>query len=234
LDAQILSRCKKPKYTLGPRLDATVRLFRGLTGHKATFASLEVSPPRPVVARHISASPKGEGSPSERRRTPSHSRPPRPSPPQGLGAGELRLVRDPPRQTRAISQLPDGTGTFIANHSTAWSGSQTASAATWHSGHDRSPLCLLLSLCLYSRCCVDLRRVVRTCLALHHHSRRHAHSATQREPPTVLSRFGEKRTTLEITRACNPSLLESIKGGGELPLGGEIGAHRQNTHTHSH
>jgi len=60
------------------------------------------------------------------------------------------------------------------------------------------------------------------------------HSARQQEPSTVLPRFGEKGTTPEITRACNPSLLESIKGGGELPLGGEIGAHRQNTHTHSH
>jgi len=47
------------------------------------------------------------------------------------------------------------------------------------------------------------------------------HSARQQEPPTVLSRFGEKRMTLEITRACNPPLLESIKGG-ELPLGREI------------
>ena len=38
------------------------------------------------------------------------------------------------------------------------------------------------------------------------------HSARQQEPSTVLPRFGEKGTTPEITRACNPSLLESING----------------------
>ena len=43
------------------------------------------------------------------------------------------------------------------------------------------------------------------------HTRRHAYSARQQEPSTVLPRFGEKETTSEITHTCNPSLLESIK-----------------------
>ena len=109
MDAQVISRCKKPKYTLGPRPDATVRPFRGLTNHRATFTSLEVSPPRPLTVRHISASPEGEGSPSEHRRTPPHSRPPRPSPPRGLGSrGNSASVETTPRQTGTATHPVNG------------------------------------------------------------------------------------------------------------------------------
>ena len=82
---------------------------------------------------------------------------------------ELRLVRDPPRQTGAVTQLRDGIAAFIANNSAEWSRSQTASAATPHSGRDRSPIRLLWILCHYSRHCVDLRRAVRTRLTPHDH-----------------------------------------------------------------
>jgi len=180
LDAQILSRCKKPKYTLGPRLDATVRLFRGLTGHKATFASLEVSPPRPLVARHISASPKGEGSPSERRRTPSHSRPPRPSPPQGLGAGGLRLIRDPLSRLGLYPNYPMGLAHLLVTTPRYGAGVRRR----------QQPRRTADMIGVPSACschCASIPGAVRTCLTLHHHSRRHAHSARQREPPTVLS-----------------------------------------------
>ena len=72
-------QCEKPKYTLGPRPDATVRPFRGLTNHRATFTSLEVSPPRPMGAHHIYASPEASSA----------------EPSAGLDAGELRLFETP-------------------------------------------------------------------------------------------------------------------------------------------
>jgi hypothetical protein len=150
-DAQILSGYKKPKRILGPRPNATMWLFRGLTDRKTTSATLEASPPRPQATRPISASleaPSAEPSAEPRR------------------GGKLRLIRDPPRHTEAASQPPDGTSAFIANHSMAWSGSQTASAATPHSGRDRRPVRLLRSLCRYSRRGADLRNTVRTCLTL--------------------------------------------------------------------
>ena len=68
-----------------------------------------------------------------------------------------------------MTQPLDGTGAFIANHSVEWSRSQTASAATPHSGRDQSPVHLLWSLCHYSRHCVDMRRAVRTRLTPHDH-----------------------------------------------------------------
>ena len=46
--------------------------------------------------------------------------------------GKLCLARVSPRQTRAAAQPPDGTGTFIANHSAEWEGSQTALAGVGH------------------------------------------------------------------------------------------------------
>ena len=58
------------------------------------------------------------------------------------------------------------------------------------------------------------------------------HSARQQGPSTVLPRFGKKRTTPEISRACNPSLLESIKGGRSTHSG--TGRHtRTLTRTHN-
>ena len=87
---------------------------------------------------------------------------------------ELRLVRDPPQQTGAAAQPLDGTSAFIDNHSTAWSGSQTASAATPHSGRDRSPVRLPRSLYRYFRRGVDLRNTVRTCLTLPRHCAAHS------------------------------------------------------------
>jgi len=46
------------------------------------------------------------------------------------------------------------TGTFIANHSTAWRGCSTLSAATSHSKHYRCPVRQLRSLCHHFRRCV--------------------------------------------------------------------------------
>ena len=137
---------KSPNAHSSPRPDTKVRLFRGLTGRRATSISPKVSPPRPLAARYISASPEGKGSPSERRRIPPRSRPPRPTPLRGLGAGGTPPLSRPPRQTGAMTQPLDGTGAFIANHSMEWSRSQTASAATPHDGRDRSPVCLFWSL----------------------------------------------------------------------------------------
>jgi len=106
---------------------------------EATSASPEVSPSRPLTARRISASSEGEVSPPKSRRTPPRSRPPQTSPPRGLGAGELRLVRDPPRRTGAVAQPLDGTGAFIANHSADESRSHTVSVARHTADMTRAP-----------------------------------------------------------------------------------------------
>ena len=56
------------------------------------------------------------------------------------------------------------------------------------------------------------------------------HSARQQGPSTVLPRFGEKGTNPAISHACNPSLLESIKGGTEAHSTGALTDRR--THIH--
>lgn len=165
---------KKPKYALGPRPNTKVRLVRGLTSRRATSALLEASPPRPPAARCIFASPEGMGlTLGEREQSPPRPRvkghprraselPPRPSPPQGLGAGGTPPRLRPPRQTGTVTHPLDGTSAFIANHSAAWCGCQTVSAATPHNGRDRSPVRQLKSLCHHPRLCANLPCAVRT------------------------------------------------------------------------
>ena len=75
---------------------------------------------------------------------------------------KLRRARDPPRRTGTVTHPLSGTGAFITNHSTAWCGCQTTSAATQHSGHDRSPIRQLRSLRHHSRRCAGLPCPART------------------------------------------------------------------------
>jgi len=131
------SRSKRPKSTLGPRPNTTVRPLRGLTSREANSASLEGSPLRPLEAQAISTSPKApsaEPSARPRRRgTPPRSR--------------------PPRQTGAAAQPPDGTDTFTANHSADGSRGQTASAARHTTDVTGAPSPALVTVPLFPARC---------------------------------------------------------------------------------
>ena len=145
---KILSRCKKPKCTLGPRPNTTVRLFRGLTSRSINSALLKGSLPRPLVAEAISASleaPSAE--PSARPRRGGNS-----------ASLETPLGRSEQQPNRSM-----GRAHLLTNHPAAWSGvrrRQPASATMPHCGRDRRPVRLLRTLCHYSRCgaecCADL------------------------------------------------------------------------------
>ena len=135
LGHKILSRCKKLKYALDPRPNTEVRLVRGLSSRRAISASPETSPPKPLTVHRISTSFEA----------------PRPRPPaRPQREGKLRLVRDTPRQTGTATLPLDGPAHLLRNHPVAWCGCQAASAATPHSGHGRSPVRQLRSLCHHS------------------------------------------------------------------------------------
>ena len=135
---------RRPKDTLGPRPNTEVRLVRGLTGRRTISASLEASPPRPLTAHHISASPGGKRLTLGEQENSASFEDPSAEPSAGPRyEGKLRLVQDPPQQTRTVTHPLNGTSAFITNRSAAWCGCQMASAATPHSGRDRSPVRLL-------------------------------------------------------------------------------------------
>ena len=87
-------------------------------------------------------------------------------PPAGprLG-GKLRLARGYPSTDEDCNPPTQWIGAFNANHSTAGRESNGVSR-TSHSGHDRSPVRQLRSLCRHPRHCAGLRHAVQTHPAL--------------------------------------------------------------------
>jgi len=104
---QILSRLRRGPTRTRPmaRLRSTARP-RPPRSRGTSFALLEA--PRRGLERGAQSPsrPRVGDLPSESRLTPLHSRPPRPSPPRGLGSGgKLRLARGHPRQTEQATHL---------------------------------------------------------------------------------------------------------------------------------
>jgi len=136
---------------------------------EATSASPEVSPLRSLAARHVSASPEGEESPSEHRQTPPRSRPPQQSPPRGLGAAGTLPRSRPPSADWSHGPTTRWDGNIYCQPLHGREQDSDGVSSTLHIEHDRGSIRLPLPLYRYSRHCVNLRRTVRTCLTLPRH-----------------------------------------------------------------
>ena len=117
-----------PKQRRGPNLDAR-HLFRygkpkSRSAHSPALRygpseaslSVEPSPPRSRVPRR---------DPSKRGQSPPRSRPLQPSPPRGLGTGEIPPCSRPPSTDWGGDPTTRRDGAhLLANHSTTWGGSR--------------------------------------------------------------------------------------------------------------
>ena len=138
---------KEAQCALGPRPNTEERPVRGLLATRGS----------------ISASPEGRrptlGEPTDYASFEAPSIEPLAGPRFG---GKLRLGRDYPSIDGDCNPPAQQTRTFNANHSTVGRGSQTASVTMPHSGHDRSPVRQLQSLCHHSPRRVDSPCTART------------------------------------------------------------------------